>query len=125
MVAKGATTIWERWNGDTGDVAMNSFNHYALGAITAFLYRRVAGIAAATPGFARVDVRPLLDPRLGSGRMAHDTVHGRIESAWAWDAANAWWYELTLPAGVHARVQLPGQSPREVESGSHRFSGLI
>lgn len=37
MIAKGATTIWERWNGDTGDVAMNSFNHYAPGAITGFL----------------------------------------------------------------------------------------
>ncbi|MGC2030799.1 MAG: hypothetical protein WA642_12320 [Steroidobacteraceae bacterium] len=34
MIAKGATSIWERWNGDVGDVSMNSFNHYALGAVS-------------------------------------------------------------------------------------------
>ena len=50
MVAKGATSMWERWNGDTGDVAMNSFNHYAYGAVVGFLYRRLAAIAAIEPG---------------------------------------------------------------------------
>ena len=53
MIAKGATTIWERWNGDTGDVAMNSFNHYALGAVAGFLFRRVA----ASRGRPRVSAR--------------------------------------------------------------------
>src|SRR3546814_5301942 len=47
---KGATTVWERWNGDVGDVAMNSYNHYALGAVVGFFYRRLAGIAPAAPG---------------------------------------------------------------------------
>ena len=45
MVVKGATTIWERWNGDTGDVKMNSYNHYALGAVTGFVFRRKIGRA--------------------------------------------------------------------------------
>lgn len=45
MVRRGATSIWERWNGDTGDVAMNFFHHYALAAVRGFLSRRVAGIA--------------------------------------------------------------------------------
>ena len=44
MVRKGATTWWERWNGDTGDPAMNSYNHYAFGSVMAWVFRRVAGI---------------------------------------------------------------------------------
>jgi alpha-L-rhamnosidase len=73
MVAKGATTIWERWNGDTGDLAMNSFNHYALGAVTGFLYRRVAGIAGAAPGFERIVCRPLMDLKAAAG--SRSTCH--------------------------------------------------
>jgi alpha-L-rhamnosidase len=44
MVKKGATTWWERWNGDTGDPSMNSYNHYAFGSVMAWVYRRAAGI---------------------------------------------------------------------------------
>ena len=121
MVAKGATTIWERWNGDTGDLAMNSFNHYALGAITAFLYRRVAGLAAAAPGFAALRVRPLMDPRLGSGRMGHDTVQGRIETAWGWTSDTEGWFELLSPPGVQAHLQLPGSAERVLGPGRHRL----
>jgi alpha-L-rhamnosidase len=44
MVKKGATTWWERWNGDTGDPGMNSYNHYAFGSVMAWVYRRAAGI---------------------------------------------------------------------------------
>lgn len=122
MVARGATTIWERWNGDTGDLSMNSFNHYALGAVTGFLYRRVAGLAPAEPGFKTIVCRPLLDPRLGNGNCSHDTVHGRIAAAWGVDAAGAGWYELTLPADVQATVELPGQAAGQVRGGTHRFS---
>ncbi len=122
MVDKGATTIWERWNGDTGDLTMNSFNHYALGAVTAFLYRRVAGVAAASPGFAQVDVRPLMDPRLGDGRMSHETVHGRVETAWSVDAKGGCCFELELPQGMEARVTLPGLHGCTVGPGRHRFA---
>src|SRR3546814_4231676 len=65
MVAKGATTMWERWNGDTGDLAMNSSNHYAFGAVVGFFYRRLAGIAPAAPGFRRIAARPLWLPAVG------------------------------------------------------------
>lgn len=121
MVAQGATTIWERWNGDTGDVAMNSFNHYALGAITAFLYRRVAGIDRATPGFARLLCRPLMQACLGEGQAHHDTVRGRVSSAWGVGADGFCWFEISLPPGAEAEVQLPGQAPVTVTGGPHRF----
>lgn len=122
MVERGATTIWERWNGDTGDVAMNSYNHYALGAITGFLYRRVAGLASVEPGFGSVLCRPLLDARLGAGRCTQATAHGAIASSWGVDESGKPWFELELPAGVDATVALPGREAQRVPAGAHRFS---
>ncbi len=84
MIAKGATTIWERWNGDTGDVAMNSFNHYAFGAVGGFLFRRVAGIDAAAPGFREITVAPVLDPRVRRAGADYESVLGRISTDWTW-----------------------------------------
>lgn len=121
MVARGATTIWERWNGDTGDVAMNSFNHYALGAVTGFLYRRVAGIDRVQPGFARVRCRPLMDARCGEGTAHHHTAHGCIRTRWGVDGQGACWWALSLPEGVPALLEMPGHVPRDVTGGEHRF----
>ncbi len=60
MLSKGATTWWERWNGDTGDPAMNSYNHYAFGSVLAWVYRRVVGIDTVTsaPGFHQIVIHP-------------------------------------------------------------------
>ncbi|MBP6902802.1 MAG: family 78 glycoside hydrolase catalytic domain [Burkholderiaceae bacterium] len=121
MVSRGATTIWERWNGDTGDLAMNSFNHYALGAVTGFLYRRIAGLEAAEPGFASLRCRPLMDARLGSGQAWHDTVQGRLHAAWGVGDDGRCWHELRLPPGLPARIELPGQPAQTVVGGRHRF----
>lgn len=123
MVARGATTIWERWNGDTGDVAMNSFNHYALGSITGFLYRRVAGLASDAPGFKSVLCRPLLDTRLGEGHGRLTTEHGVLASAWGRDDAGRPWFEISLPAGVTGRMALPGGQSQPLGSGTHRVVG--
>ncbi|MFG6489785.1 family 78 glycoside hydrolase catalytic domain [Roseateles sp. BYS78W] len=122
MVERGATTIWERWNGDTGDVAMNSFNHYALGSVTGFLYRRVAGLASVAPGFKTVRCRPLLDPRLGDGRCCLQTDHGVIATAWGRDAQGQPWFEIALPEGVTGTVELPGHAATAIQAGKQRFS---
>jgi alpha-L-rhamnosidase len=68
MVKKGATTWWERWNGDTGDPSMNSYNHYAFGSVMAWVYRRAAGIDtdATGPGFHHLTIQPHFDPALPS-----------------------------------------------------------
>ena len=107
MVAKGATTIWERWNGDVGDVAMNSFNHYALGAVAGFLFRRIAGIDAAAPGFSQILVRPVLDPRLRHAGADYDSVLGRISTDWRWTPGESFDLALTIPPNAAARVALP------------------
>ena len=74
MPSQGATTIWERWNGDTGDLSMNSFNHYAFGAIVGFFYRRLAGIAPAAPGFRAIAARPLWLPDVGRVRAMYESA---------------------------------------------------
>ncbi|TPV59969.1 alpha-L-rhamnosidase [Aestuariibacter sp. GS-14] len=107
MVKKGATTIWERWNGDVGDVAMNSYNHYALGAVTGFLYRRIAGIEGTSPGFATFKVAPILSERLGYCESEHKCVKGAINVAWTFDADLTGELSLTVPNNTKADVILP------------------
>ncbi len=120
MIAKGATTIWERWNGDTGDVAMNSFNHYALGAVAGFLFRRVAGIEPAAPGFREITVAPVLDPRVRKAGADYDSVLGRISTDWSWAPGEKFELALTVPPNAVARVLLPfGEEARELGSGQH------
>jgi alpha-L-rhamnosidase len=124
MIAKGATTIWERWNGDTGDVAMNSFNHYALGAVAGFLFRRVAGIEPAAPGFREILVRPVLDPRVRHAGADYDSVLGRISTDWRWTPGERFDLTLTVPPNATARVLLPlgEDGPLSFGSGRHELS---
>ena len=69
MLSKGATTWWERWNGDSGDPAMNSFNHYSFGSVVAWVYRSVAGIDTAPDGagFQHIVIHPAVQRPHSSG----------------------------------------------------------
>ncbi|MBB5705706.1 alpha-L-rhamnosidase [Sphingopyxis panaciterrulae] len=113
MVAKGATTMWERWNGDTGDLAMNSYNHYAFGAVVGFFYRRLAGIAPAAPGFRRIAARPLWLPAVGRVAARFDSPLGPIAAATEGDADGLTRFTLSVPAGTVAEVELPPRDWRE------------
>jgi alpha-L-rhamnosidase len=117
MIAKGATTIWERWNGDTGDIAMNSYNHYALGAICGFLFRRVAGIAPAAAGFRRIVFQPVLDARLPRGGGDYDSALGRISSRWERQDGGGFRLALSVPANATATVHLPAAGGRSLREG--------
>ena len=86
-VLHGATTVWERWDGIRPDGTrnpgeMNSFNHYALGAVVDWLHRSVAGLAPAEPGYRRLLVQPLPGPGLDHATARHDTPYGRAEAGW-------------------------------------------
>ncbi len=107
MPTQGATTVWERWNGDTGDLSMNSYNHYAFGAVVGFFYRRLAGIAPAAPGFRRIAVKPLWLPEVGRVSASYDSVMGRIETATDGDANGLRSLLLSVPANATAEVELP------------------
>ncbi|MBD3752182.1 MAG: alpha-L-rhamnosidase, partial [Micrococcales bacterium] len=91
-LARGATTVWERWDSLRADGTVNpgemtSFNHYALGAVADWMHRTVAGISPAAPGYDRVRI----DPRPGGGltwaRGSIVTRHGLVAVQWHKDAA--------------------------------------
>jgi len=109
MLSKGATTWWERWNGDTGDPSMNSYNHYAFGSVIAWVYRYAAGIDTTpdSPGFKEIVIHPHLDSRMTSARAEYESVYGTIVSDWSGTAAGPFSLKLTIPANTSAKVFLP------------------
>lgn len=109
-VTQGATTIWERWDGwthDKGfqDPGMNSFNHYAYGAIGAWLYQAVAGIDLLEPGYKRSLLAPIPGD-LQSAKAEHLTPYGSIKSAWRIEDGRFRW-DFTVPANTTAEVRPP------------------
>jgi alpha-L-rhamnosidase len=124
QVKNGATTIWERWDGirpEGGfqDPGMNSFNHFAFGAVGEWLYRTVAGIDLdpAHPGFRHVVIRPRPGPGLTWARATYRSIHGPIESAWKREEGRLT-LTVTLPANTTGTIHVPAASVRAVsESG--------
>jgi alpha-L-rhamnosidase len=113
MPSQGATTMWERWNGDTGDLSMNSYNHYAFGAVVGFFYRRLAGIAPASPGFRTIAARPLWYPAIGRVSARYDSLVGTIAAETDGDASGLTRFKLTVPSNTSAEVELPGTGWRD------------
>jgi alpha-L-rhamnosidase len=118
MVEHGATTMWERWNGDKmiSDPGMNSFNHYAYGAVGEWLYRYAAGIdtTATDAGMHTIVLHPNFDVRLGSVDLSYESRYGTIRSQWTVKGQSAKW-TITIPANTSARIELPGS---EAETGT-------
>jgi alpha-L-rhamnosidase len=116
MLSKGATTWWERWNGDTGDPAMNSYNHYAFGSVVAWVYRYAAGIDTTpdAPGFKEIVIRPHLDARMTSARAEYDSIYGKIVSDWKGTPAGPFSLKVTIPANTSARIYLPAIAGAQV-----------
>jgi alpha-L-rhamnosidase len=108
-VEHGATTMWERWNGDKmrDDPSMNSYNHYAYGAVADWIYRDAAGVDA-TPldaGFHTVVLHPVFDARLGSIAFDYASAYGAIHSDWTVKGTTAVW-NVTLPANTTGWLSL-------------------
>ena len=118
MIAKGATTWWERWNGDSGDPAMNSYNHYSFGSVVAWIYRDTVGIDTAAPGFQHLVIKPHYTSRLTYARGEYDSVYGTVKSGWTKTPDGAYQLKITLPANTSATVYPDGEAGRKVEIGS-------
>jgi alpha-L-rhamnosidase len=114
MIAKDATTIWERWNGDVGDKAMNSFNHYALGAVIGFIYRRIAGIDPTAPGFASFRFDPVYDQRLKTAGGHYRSRSGHISANWKHGPAADFHLSLLVPPNSEATVILPARELHQI-----------
>jgi alpha-L-rhamnosidase len=121
MLSKGATTWWERWNGDKGDPVMNSYNHYAFGSVIAWVYRSVAGIDTSVdgPGFKEIMIRPHLDARMPAVRAEYDSVYGKIVSDWKGTPSGPFSLKLTIPPNTSAKVFLPEIAGTRVTEGGN------
>jgi alpha-L-rhamnosidase len=121
MVAKGATTWWERWNGDTGDPSMNSYNHYAFGSVMAWVFRRAAGIDTdpSGPGFHHLTIKPQVSSSLPSLHTEYDSPYGLVTSDWN-RATHL--FTLTTPANTTATITLPSGKIDNTGSGTHTYS---
>ena len=123
-VNHGATTIWEHWDGRKEDGSfwstdMNSFNHYAYGAVADWLYSVAGGIRPdeSAPGFARAVIAPVPSPRIQGFEAEYRSVHGPILSKWT-NTGHGVRYEIATP--VPAEIILQGQH-RQVAPGSYIF----
>ncbi|WP_263359727.1 alpha-L-rhamnosidase [Acidicapsa ligni] len=121
LVDHGATTMWERWNGDKmkDDPSMNSYNHYAYGAVADWIYRYAAGVDA-TPmdaGFHTVYLHPAFDAQLGSIDFSYPSPYGEIHSAWSVKDGTAHW-QLTIPANASGWLPLS-----DAEAGEYKLDG--
>ena len=115
MVEKGATTIWELWNGDTADPAMNSGNHVMLvGDLGIWLYENLAGIKSdpEQPGFKHIIMRPEPVGDLQFVKASHRSPYGLIASDWQKkDGVFRW--NITVPANTHGDGLCAGEERRE------------
>lgn len=112
QVKMGATTVWEHWDGMRPDGTMwspdmNSFNHYAYGAVGDWLYRVAAGIEAdeAYPGFGRIVFCPRTGNRLTQVKASFESIHGTVSSSWKRNGDHVE-LELEIPVNTTAVIQL-------------------
>jgi alpha-L-rhamnosidase len=109
MAAKGATTVWELWNGDTADPSMNSGNHVMLvGDLVVWLYEHLAGLASdpAAPGFKRLVMKPTPVGDITKVRATHRTPYGDAVSSWSRLNAEFIW-DVTVPVNTTATLYIP------------------
>ena len=107
MVRQGATTIWELWNGNTADPAMNSHNHIMLlGDLITWFYRDLAGISAGEPGYKTIILKPAFPDSLSEVSGSFRTPYGVVKSAWKWQDNKINW-AITIPGNTRAQVFFP------------------
>ena len=125
MVEKGATTIWELWNGDTADPSMNSGNHVMLvGDLGIWMFEYLAGIKADPnqPGFKHVIMRPEPLGDLKFVRATHRSPFGWIVSDWKRDRVGFHW-NVTVPVNTTATLYVPARNVASVTEGERDAFG--
>ncbi|WP_242083920.1 family 78 glycoside hydrolase catalytic domain [Aestuariivivens sediminis] len=110
-INQGATTMWERWNSYShedgfGDAGMNSFNHYAYGAIGQWLYERIAGLAPLEPGYKKVRIAPIPGGPLSFAEASYESIYGRVSSAWR-KVDSGLELHVTVAPNTAAQIRIP------------------
>jgi alpha-L-rhamnosidase len=122
-VKMGATTIWERWNGIHPDgtfepASMNSFNHYAYGAIGDWMYRTVTGLDTYEdgPGYKHIKIQPHTGGGLTNAKSSLKTYYGSVVSGWELEK-NKLVITIEVPANTYATVHIPANYAKVTENG--------
>ena len=128
MYRNGATTIWELWNGNTADPAMNSGNHVMLlGDLILWEYEYLGGIRALEPGYSKIQLKPYPIEGLDFVNCSYNSVSGRIKSHWKREGNHFEW-DIVIPANTTAEVCLPTANGYEVKtygSGEYHLSSEL
>jgi alpha-L-rhamnosidase len=117
-INQGATTMWERWNSYShedgfGDARMNSFNHYAYGAIGQWMYERIAGISPMEPGYKKIRIAPLPGAALTAATGEYDSPYGKIVSNWKIEN-KTFKHLIEIPPNTRAHIELPVKSDQSI-----------
>jgi len=145
-IKNGATSIWERWDGWTPekgfqDPGMNSFAHYAFGAVVGWMYDQLPGIRNTSPGFATIRIAPEIDTQLKWVKSKYESIRGPIVSEWKIETGKLK-MRVVVPPNVQAEIVVPGGEPRclqglkpksagpssatfEVGSGEYTFEAIL
>ena len=126
-VKNGATTMWERWNSyapETGPVNvgnMNSYNHYAFGAVGEWMYAAIAGIDRAEDdvGFQKLVIRPMPCGSSRHARGEYRSLRGTVRSAW-WCTGESLHMEVEIPPNCSAQVHVPARPGSVIQAAGAR-----
>ncbi len=128
-ITHGATTMWERWDGWTpekgfNDAGMNSYNHYAYGAVGDWMYATIAGIDLdrEKPGYKHIVIAPRPGGTITGARASLKSIYGLIKSEWTLAADGTFNLRVTIPPNTTATVRLPSGKETAIEAGEHSFT---
>ncbi|QEM05275.1 Bacterial alpha-L-rhamnosidase [Mucilaginibacter rubeus] len=124
MAERGATTIWELWNGDTANPAMNSRNHIMLlGDLIAWFYQDIAGIKTVNAGFMQLVMQPAIIKGLDSVNASYQTAYGLVKSSYNNTTSSFNWH-VTIPPNSSALVYVPAKAMDEVTGNGRKVSAI-
>ncbi len=123
MLANGATTLWERWEYETGG-SMNSHNHPMMGSVGSWLYKYVLGIIpdVDSPGFERFTIRPYIINDLQFAKGEYKSVKGLVKSAWQKSKGNIT-LNVSVPPNSTATVYIPTKQLNSIKEGNVKIAG--
>ncbi|MFA4867795.1 MAG: family 78 glycoside hydrolase catalytic domain [Pedobacter sp.] len=127
-VKMGATTIWERWDGIKTDgsfqnTSMNSFNHYAYGAIGDWMYKRVAGLRAADAGYKKIWIEPSPGGKFSNATAKLETPYGTAQSSWKIENGK-FILDVIIPVNTQATIVFPHSSGAKITENNNAIEGL-
>lgn len=129
-VKMGATTIWERWDGIKPDgsfqtPSMNSFNHYAYGAIGEWIYAYIGGLTTdASPqgvGFKKINIKPQIGGNFTSATTTYESLYGKIVTDWKVEGKTLK-FNIEIPANTSANVVFPAKSMEDISENGAKVS---